>query len=469
MSFFTNKHKTKELLKSVDLVATKMGMEVYVVGGFIRDLLLGIEVKDIDFVVIGNAITLIKEYCRKHKTSHLVLYPKFGTCMIEYKGYKLEFATAREESYLSTSRKPKIKNANLYSDLSRRDFTINTIAMNIHSERYGTIVDPYLGQNDIQKKIIKTPLNPITTFSDDPLRMMRAVRFATRLSFDIEKNTLNAIKSVANRMKIVSQERITDEFNKILTADKPSLGLKLLDECNLLKIFLPDLVKTKGIEQRNDFHHKDVFYHTLQVLDQVQSPNIDAKLKLRLAALFHDVGKPQTKQFNQKIGWTFHGHDFVGEKMAESILQKLKYSKEIINYVKKLVRLHLRPMALVSNDVTDSAIRRLIVTAGDAFNDLMTLCRADITSKNPIKIKQYLKNYKIVIKKAKIVEEKDRLKAFKSPVDGKEIMQLFQLNPGPQIGKIKKIIEEAILEGEIPNDHDAALNYLIQHKKEMVI
>jgi putative nucleotidyltransferase with HDIG domain len=298
--------------------------------------------------------------------------------------------------------------------------------------------------------------------------MMRAIRFASRLSFTIEKNTLQAIKEVAGRLKIVSQERITDEFNKILLTDKPSIGLKLLDESGLLKVFLPELVKTKGIEQRNDFHHKDVFYHTLQVIDQVHASNNDTKLKLRLAALFHDIGKPKTKQFQQKIGWTFHGHDFIGEKMAGSILQRLKYSKEIIHYVKRLVRLHLRPMALVSNNITDSAIRRLIVSAGDAFDDLMTLCRADITSKNPVKIKQYLKNYKTVIRKAKTVEKKDRLKAFKSPVDGREIMRLFQLDPGPQIGRIKKIIEEAILEGKIPNEHDAALNYLKQYQKEIV-
>jgi poly(A) polymerase len=462
------KNQTKELFRSINRTAEKAGMDIYVVGGFIRDLLLDIEGKDIDFVVIGDAISFVKEYSRKHKTSKLVLYPKFGTCMIEYKGYKLEFATAREESYRRSSRKPDVKSANLNIDLSRRDFTINTMAMDISDDNFLAIIDPYHGQRDLQEKIIKTPLNPIQTFSDDPLRMIRAIRFATSLSFDIEKNTYNAMKKVADRLKIISQERITDEFNKILLSARPSIGVKLLDECNLLKIFFPELVKTKGVEQRNDFHHKDVFYHTLQVVDQVQTKNTDSKLKIRLTALLHDIGKPQTKQFSKKSGWTFHGHDVVAERMSETILRRLKYSKEIIDYVKKLVRLHLRPMALVSEDVTNSAIRRLLFAAGNEFDDLMILCRADITSKNPIKIKQYLKNYKIVIKKAKSVEKKDRLRAFKSPVDGREIMQIFNLPPGPQIGKIKKYIEESILDGKIPNEHDAALKYLMENKEKVI-
>ena len=457
------KNKTKKLFSSINQTADKLNVKIYVVGGYIRDLFLGTEGKDIDFVVLGNAITFAKEYRKKHKINNLVLYPKFGTCMLGINDFKLEFATARKESYLKTSRKPKVTGANLITDLSRRDFTINTIAMDISSENFGKIIDPYLGIEDIKSKILKTPLDPETTFSDDPLRMMRAIRFATKLTFTIHEKTFRAIKKTADRIKIVSQERITDEFNQILLTYKPSEGIRLLDECNLLNTFLPELVKTKGIEQRNDFHHKDVYYHTLQVIDQITIEDKNAKLELRLAALLHDIGKPQTKQFNKKSGWTFYGHDIVAEKISEKILKRLKYSKNIIEYVKKLVRLHLRPMALVNKNVTDSAIRRLLFLAGDEFEDLMMLCRADITSKNPIKIQQYLTNYKNVIKKAKIVEKKDRIRKFKSPVDGNEIMKLFNLTAGPQIGKIKKFIEEAILEGQIPNEHDPALEYLMKH------
>jgi len=386
--------------------------------------------------------------------------------MLYYERYKLEFVTAREESYSIGSRKPKITKADLTSDLSRRDFTINALAMRINADDFGEIIDPYNGRQDLRNKIIKTPREPDQTFSDDPLRMIRAIRFASQLSFEIAEQTHNAIKQTANRLNIVSQERITDEFNKILLTNKPSVGLSLLDNCNLLAKFLPELSNMKGVEQRKEYHHKDVFHHTLQVLDQVA--NTSSKLELRLAALLHDIAKPRTKRFDEKLGWTFHGHEIVGERMSVAILRRMKYSVNIINYVKKLVKLHLRPMALVSDEVTDSAVRRVLVLAGEEFEDLMLLCRADITSKNPEKVKKHLNNYQIVMQKALLVEERDKLRAFRSPVDGNEIMRFFSLQPGPKIGKIKKVIENAILDGKIPNEHDKVFEFIKKNKHELL-
>jgi len=457
---------TRILFKNLGELADQLEQKIYVVGGYVRDLVLGIDNKDIDFVVIGDALKFIKEFKKKYKTDSVVVYPKFGTGMLNYGSYKLEFVSARKELYMEESRKPEVTKADLISDLSRRDFTINALAMDISSANFGTIIDPFKSQDDIFRKVIKTPLEPDQTFSDDPLRMMRAVRFATRLSFAIESRTFDAIKDTAWRLKIVSQERITDEFNKIMLAEKPSIGFKLLDSSGLLYIFLPELLQTKGVEQRNEYHHKDVFSHTLQVLDQLAKST--GKLELRLAAIFHDIAKPRTKNFDEKSGWTFYGHEIVGEKMTNKVLRRMKYSNHIINYVTKMVRLHLRPMTLVSDEVTDSAIRRLLLLAGDEFDDLMKLCQADITSKNPNKVKRYLHNYEIVLKKAKDVQEKDQLRAFKSPVDGNEIMRRFALKPGPQIGIIKKFIEEAILDGIIPNEHDPALKYMIEHKEELL-
>jgi putative nucleotidyltransferase with HDIG domain len=443
-----------------------MQTEIYVVGGYIRDLLLGFDNKDIDFVIIGDAIKFAQEFKKQYKCSSVVLYPKFGTCMLVYNSYQLEFVSARKESYSEDSRKPEVEKADLLSDLSRRDFTVNAMAMNISDACFGNIIDPHDGRKDLHDKIIKTPLTPTQTFSDDPLRMMRAIRFATLLSFSIESRTFRAIQDTANRLSIVSQERITEEFNKILLADKPSDGLNLLDSSKLLQIFLPELLQTQGVEQRKEYHHKDVFYHTMQVLDQLA--HTSNKLELRLAALFHDIAKPKTKRFDDKSGWTFHSHEIVGERMCLSILKKMRYSNNIINYVTKLVRLHLRPMTLVSKEVTDSAVRRLLVLAGEEFNDLMLLCRADITSKNPRKVKEHLRNYEIVLQKAQDVQERDHSRAFKSPVDGNEIMEKLNLSPGPQIGRIKNFIEEAILDGIIPNEHDSALTYLMQHKDKLL-
>ncbi len=446
--------------------AQTCGYDIYVVGGFVRDKIMGKTVKDIDFVVVGDAMRFADQLKKDLHLRTLVRYPRFGTFMARYYGYDLEFVNARSESYQKNSRKPVTKPADLQSDLSRRDFTINTLAMPLDPERAGEIIDVYNGRKDIEEGIIRTPLEPEQTFSDDPLRMMRAIRFATRFHFTIEPKAYRAIQKNSGRLSIISQERITDEFNKILMADKPSLGLRMLDETGLLSVFLPELNLMKGVEQREKFHHKDVFYHTLEVLDNI-APFTD-RLELRLAALLHDVGKPRTKRFQPNTGWTFHGHEVVGRRMAGGILRRLKYAAETIEYVQKLVGLHLRPMALVSDEVSDSAIRRLIFMAGDDVEDLMTLCRADITSKNPERVKRYLANYDRVIKRMAEVEERDRLRNFQPPVDGNEIMKLFQLKPGPEVGAIKKFIEEAILEGDVPNEHDACLNHIKQHINEIL-
>jgi len=452
------KEKSRKIFDTISMFGQDLGMPVYVVGGYVRDLFLGEDGFDIDFVVVGDAIKFCKELKKRTDAGSLVTYPRFGTCMIQYQNHKLEFVTARSEIYQEDSRKPSVKKADLLSDLSRRDFTINTLAMDIHPDHFGKITDPYNGKADLKAGLIRTPLEPEQTFSDDPLRMMRAIRFSTKFNFKIDPKTFEAIKKTANRLKIISQERITAELNKILLSEKPSLGMDLLDRSGMLPFFLPELTDMKGVEQRQTHHHKDVFYHTLQVLDNI-SKNSES-LNLRLAALLHDIAKPKTKRFNKNTGWTFHGHEVVGERMSASILHRLKYPNDTVDYVCKIVRLHLRPMALVSEEVTDSAIRRLLFLSGEKFDDLMILCRADITSKNPTKVKRYLNNYEIVMKKAEEVEEKDKVRAFKSPVDGNEIMTLFNLSPGPEVGRIKKVVEEAILSGKIPNEHEAALAYI---------
>ena len=452
------KEDSKILFGKISDLGSDLKMPVYIVGGYVRDLILGFDGFDIDFVVVGDALIFCAELNKKIKAGSMVSYPRFGTCMLQYQNHKIEFVTARTEIYQKDSRKPSVRKADLLSDLSRRDFTINTIAMDIHSDRFGQITDPYNGKKDLDAGLIRTPLDPKQTFSDDPLRMMRAIRFSTKFDFKIDSATSSAITKTADRLKIISQERISAEFNKILLTKKPSLGINLLAQSGLLEIFFPEMINTQGVEQRESHHHKDVYFHTLQVIDNIAQ--ITDNLNLRLAGLFHDIAKPNTKRFDKKAGWTFHGHEVVGERMSASILRRLKYSNETINYVCKIVRLHLRPMALVSEEVTDSAIRRLLFLAGDEFDDLMILCRADITSKNPEKVKRYLNNYANVLEKAKEVEARDKLRSFKSPVNGNEIMTIFSLSPGPEVGIYKKIIEEAILSGEISNEHDAALSYI---------
>lgn len=456
----------RDVFRNIYDIARELDYDIFVVGGYVRDKLLGVEGTDIDFVVVGDAMKFSELLRRRLHLRNLVQYKRFGTFMAHYDDYALEFVNARKESYASDSRKPDTQQADLYTDLSRRDFTINALAMDISPANYGQITDVYDGRKDLEDGIIRTPLDPEQTFTDDPLRMMRAVRFAGRLGFRIEERTFEAITQTAGRIAIVSTERITDEFNKILMSRKPSTGLHLLETSGLLEQFLPEAVAMKGTEQREEYHHKDVFYHTLEVLDNIAGRT--DKLELRLAALFHDIGKPRTKKFISGVGWSFYGHDVIGERMTRAILRRMRYSNQIIQYVQKLVRLHLRPMAVVDEEVTDSAVRRLLVSAGSDIDDLMTLCKSDITSKNPKKVRTYLANYERVAQKMVDVEERDRLRNFKPPIDGNEIMELFNLEPGPYIGKIKKFVEEAILSGQVPNDHDACLELILSHKQELL-
>lgn len=458
--------KGRSILEKVYRMATQLQMEVYVVGGFVRDLYLGREGQDIDFMVIGDAIRLAEKFKKEFKSGKMVAYPRFGTVMLNYKNYKLEFVTARAEQYQANSRKPRVQKADLASDLSRRDFTINTLAMDISPENFGLIIDLYHGIRDIDNKLIRTPLDPVVTFYDDPLRILRAIRFATVLGFRIEEQTYQAIIETRERLKIISQERITEEFRKMMLAERPSVGLQLLKDTKLLPIIFPELDQLSGVDQRQEFHHKDVFDHTLQVVDNISRHT--QKFELRLAALLHDIAKPQTKRFVEGVGWTFHGHEDLGARMVARIGRRMRLPNATIHYVQKLVRLHLRPQQLVDEKVTDSAIRRLMVEAGEDIEDLMTLCRADITSKNPVKIKRYLANFDKVEQKMKEVEEKDKLRNFKVAIDGKEIMETLHLAPGPLVGKIKTAITDAVLDGIIPNDHGACYEYMMKIKDKFL-
>jgi putative nucleotidyltransferase with HDIG domain len=454
--------KRKNILEKVFNLGHQLGMEVYVVGGFVRDLYLGKEGSDIDFVVIGDAIQYAESFKKKYKSSEIVTYPQFGTTMLHYQNHKLEFVTARSEKYKSNSRKPIVKKSDLNSDLSRRDFTVNCLAMDISPDRFGTVIDIFDGLKDLKKRLIKTPLDPAVTFDDDPLRMLRAIRFSAVLQFNIHPDTYQAIIKYRDRLKIISQERITEELKKMLRADEPSIGITLLKETGILDLILNELTQLGGVEQRDDFHHKDVFDHTMQVLDNLSK--MTDKLELRMVALYHDIAKPQTKRFMKGTGWTFHGHEDVGARMFGYIGRRLRLPVNQIKYIQKLIRLHLRPMQLVNETVTDSAIRRLMVDAGEELDDLMMLCRADITSKNPEKVKQYLANFDLVEEKMKLVEEKDNLRNFKLAIDGIVIMKTLNISPGPVVGQIKQTITDAVLDGEIPNESEACFQYLLQIK-----
>lgn len=457
---------TNEILRQIGLFADDNHCEAYVVGGYVRDKLLGKDVQDIDIVIIGDGIGFAKNVAEKLHLPSPVIFERFGTAMIPYGDGKIEFVTAREEQYSKNSRKPVVQKTTLSSDLSRRDFTINAIAASLNRDKFGILVDPFDGQADLQAKLIRTPLEPEKTFDDDPLRMMRAIRFAAQLQFNIDEPTFQAIKNVADRINIVSKERISDELFKILKTSKPSIGLMLLQKSGLAKHVIPEIDAMVGVDQRKDFHHKDVFLHTMKVVDNISEMTDD--VWLRLAALLHDIAKPVTKAFKEGIGWTFHGHEEIGARMIKPFFRKLRLPMEKLAYVEKLVRLHLRPMVLVSEEVTDSAVRRLMFEAGQEIDDLMLLCRADITSQNPQRIIQYLKNYDIVIQKMKEVEEKDRIRNWQPPVRGNEIMEVCGIKPGPLVGELKKMIEEAILNGLIPNEHDAALNYLLANKDRII-
>jgi poly(A) polymerase len=454
----------EEILRRIGEVADRREVEAHVVGGYVRDRLLGKKVTDIDIVVIGNGIEFAQHVARALGRTNVVTYEKFGTAMLPFDDGKIEFVSAREEQYTPNSRKPIVRHASLESDLSRRDFTVNALAASINSEHFGEIVDPFDGLGDLKRKLLRTPLEPAKTFDDDPLRMMRAVRFASQLGFHIERKTFEAIPQFAERMNIVSKERVTDEFMKILATPRPSVGLKLLYESGLAKYVFPELVDMVGVEQRKDYHHKDVFLHTLKVVDNIAQQSED--VWLRFVALVHDVAKPRTKAFKEGIGWTFHGHEDLGARMMKSIFQRMRLPMDKLPYVEKLVRLHLRPMVLVSEEVTDSAVRRLLFESGNDIDDLMRLCRADITSQNPSRVSRYLKNYDVVIEKMKEVEAKDRLRNWQPPIRGEEIMEVCGIEPGPLVGVLKKSIEEAILDGNIPNEHDAALKYLLSIKDQ---
>jgi len=456
--------KTEDVLRQIATVAEQQHTEVYAVGGYVRDLLLNKHVKDIDFVVVGDGVKFAKAVKDQLNARDLVVYERFGTAMLNLFEHKLEFVGARTEQYAPDSRKPEVTSADLAADLLRRDFTINALAMRIQPENFGEIMDPLNGREDLQRKLIRTPLNPEETFREDPLRIMRAIRFVTQLKFDLDNATFRALSEMRDRLRIISQERITDELMKILAADRPSTGFKLMNDSGVLEVVLPEIEAMKGVEQRGKYHHKDVFFHTLKVIDNVA--RLTDSVPLRFAALVHDIGKPKTKLFKDGVGWTFHGHDEVGARMLPQFCQRLKLPNDLLKFAQKMVRLHLRPISLTEEEVTDSAVRRLMVHAGEDIESLLLLCRADITSGNPGRVKQHLANFDYVVQRMQEVEEKDTLRAFQSPVRGDEIMKVCQLEPGPRVGQLKNLIEEAILDGLIPYDHDAALEYLIAHQHE---
>lgn len=454
------------MLIKIGAIADELGVRAFVVGGYLRDLALARAVKDIDIVVIGDGIAFAREVAARLKKRRIVVFERFGTAMLHLDDATVEFVGARRESYDRGSRKPAVSAGTLEDDLARRDFTINAMAASLNGQDQGTLVDPHGGRGDLEARLIRTPLDPRATFSDDPLRILRAMRFSAQLGFTVYADVLRAAEEMRDRLSIVSQERITDELLKILASPKPSVGFGLLLQTGVLESIFPEIAQMGGVEQREEYHHKDVFWHTLKVVDNVAAVSED--VWLRLAALLHDVGKPKTKAFREGTGWTFHGHEEVGARMVKRIFGRMKLPMTHMRYIEKLVRLHLRPMALVDEGVTDSALRRLLFDAGQEIDDLMTLCRADITSKNPKKVAAVRNNYDRVVEKLKDVEEKDRLRNWQPPVDGLEIMSLFELEPGPAVGKLKTAIREAILEGEIPNEHQAAVDFLLRNRDKIL-
>lgn len=451
-----------EIFQLMSGVADDLGLECYLIGGYVRDLLLQRPSKDIDVVVVGSGIDMAKAVAHKlGKNTHVSIFKTYGTAQVKNRQYELEFVGARRESYQQESRNPIVEDGTLEEDQNRRDFTINALAICLNKARFGELIDPFGGISDLEQKILRTPLNPDITFSDDPLRMLRAIRFATQLEFRIADDTLEAITRNSQRITIITKERVLDELNKIMAAPKPSIGFRLLDKCELLPLVFPEMSALKGVEKRGSRAHKDNFDHTLKVLDNLASKSDD--LWLRWSSLLHDIGKPATKLWDDQQGWTFRNHNFVGSKMVPSIFKRMKLPLgDPMKFVQKMVLLHMRPIVLSESEVTDSAVRRLLFEAGDDIDALMTLCESDITSNNMEKVKRFSQNFQLVRVKLKEIEEKDRVRNFQPPVNGEEIMRLFGLEPCGVIGELKVQIKDAILDGVIPNEHDAAYDLLLK-------
>ena len=458
---------SKGVFPRITEVAYSLGLETYVIGGYVRDLFLERPSKDIDIVVKGSGIELAEAFSKSiGHGAHIAVYRRFGTAQVRWKGQEIEFVGARKESYSPDSRKPACEDGTIEDDQNRRDFTINALAICLNKDRLGELVDPFDGIYDLEDGLVRTPLDPDITFSDDPLRMMRCVRFATQLNFMIDEETFEALERNRERINIISGERIITELNKIMATPTPSKGFVELHRCGLLELIIPELAALDIVETRNGRSHKNNFYHTLEVLDNVCRTSDN--LWLRWAALFHDIGKPKSKRWEPAIGWTFHNHNFIGSKMIPSIFRRMKLPMDDrMKYVKKMVDLHMRPIVIADDIVTDSAVRRLLFDAGNDIDDLMLLCEADITSKNEVRKKNFLQNFKLVRSKLVDIEEKDRVRNFQPPVDGEEIMRIFQLTPCREIGSLKSALKDAILDGKVPNEHDAALAFVLEKAKTM--